>query len=274
MTRAYASLALVAALSVATPHDAVAICGRGPDVGVLPTLAMLGPSNTHVWIRLPAGWETRGICASRADCPGGAFELSLRRAPVAGRPPLAIPVTTAHSRAGAFATEELVPAAPLEEGTYEVWCVDRRNAARGRIVAVFRVGGEDDRTAPLWPGVKSAWYVRPPASRGGVIMLPGECGDPLVVLDVARAHDEGTRDEGIRYAVWKAAPGAAIDYRAPPLLFAAAELEGASGARIALGNTDSGDSDFTGDGGRPMKLGVRAVDLAGNASVPSEIVVR
>ena len=74
--------------------------------------------------------------------------------------------------------------------------------------------------------------------------------------------------------MWKAAPGVAIDYRTPPVLFAAAELDGAAGARIALGNTDSGDSDFVGDGGRPMKLGVRAVDLAGNASAPSEIVVR
>jgi hypothetical protein len=72
-----------------------------------------------------------------------------------------------------------------------------------------------------------------------------------------------------------------IDYASPPLLYAAASASrDATFAHIELGNTDDEHSDFwpdklPKDGKYPkVRIGIRAVDLAGNMSPPSEAVLQ
>lgn len=275
--RALGLLALAATLSIT--GRAHAICGRPPAVHVLPTYFLTGPPNAEVRLTLAKDWRTTGFCAdgSLATCSGVAMELELRAAPRNGGPPFSIPFTGAHSESGAFATEVLRPASPLAAGLYEIRAVERSARVEPKVVAIFKVAGEPDRLAPTWTGLTSARWVR--RARAGSVVIEPECGAPLIQLEGARATDDMTSDVAVSFAIWLAQPGAAIDYARPPLLYARADELGST-LRIALGNTEETTSNFATAAANAktpypaIKLGVRAVDLAGNMSAPSEALVR
>jgi hypothetical protein len=90
-----------------------------------------------------------------------------------------------------------------------------------------------------------------------------------------------TDDTGVvRYAVWVSDERGRIDYQRPPLLYTQlvdiTSYEGSpTQLSLYLGCTNPDVSDFE----RPhyengFRLGVRAVDLAGNMSEPSELRLR
>lgn len=253
-----------------------AICGRPADVHVLPTYFLTGPPNTEVRLTLRKAWRTNGFCSdqARASCAGVSMDLELRAPPADGKPPRSIAFAATHSASGAFETEVLRPASPLVPGLYEVRAVERSARVEPAVIALFRVAGEADSVAPTWAGLTSARWVR---RARGVIDL--ECGSPLLQLEAARATDDMTSDVAINFAIWLAQPGVTIDYTKPPLLYVNADERNAQ-LKIGLGNTEEGTSNFapvSTDAKAPypaLKLGVRAVDLAGNMSPPSEALVR
>ncbi len=277
--RALGLLALAATMSVTA--RAHAICGRAADVRVLPTYFLTGPPNAEVRLTLRREWRTTGFCTdgARDACSGVTMDLELRAAPANGQPPRSIPFTVTHSESGAFATEVLRPASPLVVGLYEVRAVEHSARVAPLVIALFRVGGEPDRLAPTWAGLTSARWVRRAHGIGGAVVVELECGSPLILLEAARAMDDMTSDGAVRFAIWLAQPGAAIDYTTPPLLYATADELGPT-LKISLGSTEESTSNLAPSGMDAKtpyptrKLGVRAVDLAGNMSAPSEALVR
>jgi hypothetical protein len=260
------SVVLVTGTSIAK-----GVCSDRPKARIYPDLTLPpAPTNAHVWVELPRGWQAQGLCgSSSAPCVAGQFEIALESAPIRGRPSRGIAAIERQSVSGTVATVELVPQPRLEaDSRYEVWLRDRSGKNAPRIIGVLRTSNRTDEEKPSWGGlIKSA-----PSSK-----LPGGCGSPLVVLPVERPIDN---TGVVRHAVWVSDEDGRIDYAMPPLIYTEmldiTAHEGAPSKRnILLGSTEPDVSDFE----RPrykngFRLGVRAVDWAGNMSEPSEIQLR
>jgi hypothetical protein len=154
-------------------------------------------------------------------------------------------------------------------------------SSRGEIVGAFTAGETSDTTPPAWSGVASGSLVT--RWRGGMIngvfQLAPECGDDLVSLTAATsAHDDATKDEQLVYAIWAEPPTKLIDYTTPPRSFVAFDasmmMQGARGPmHLGFGNTEyMNDLDLP--KARPLRVGVRVLDLAGNATPPSELTLK
>jgi hypothetical protein len=247
MTRGVA-IASGVALALA-PGAASAICGQPPPVDVWPHHdSGAAPTNTRVVIAMARGWR-RGAT------------LSLRTAPLPGKPRAPIAATERAWTTTDVERATLVPDAPLAPRTaYELW------TSRGEIVGLFTTGDAPDTTPPTFRGVEGARVLE----RTG----PIECGLPrLVANGKALATDDRTEQRDILYAVW-AEPGA-IDYTKPPRGWTTAEDDRRGrGFTLTYGSTEQGDDDLDLPAKRPLRIGIRAIDLAGNASAPSEVTVR
>jgi hypothetical protein len=99
---------------------------------------------------------------------------------------------------------------------------------------------------------------------------------PWIVAEAPEAHDEATPRASLRYGAWIADVTGVIDYAMPPLTYVDWE-----GGRLLLGRDEAYPENslcdlplfpFPRDGGK-LRLGLRAVDWAGNLSPPSEIVL-
>lgn len=179
---------------------------------------------------------------------------------------------------------ELTVGSPLMPRTaYEVW------SSRRELLGSFKTGPIADTTPPQWIGIKSAraWSAPPPKMMNGqkVISLDPECGAALLSLETdALATDDLTSPDAIRYAVWAepAKTRSKIDYETPPRGWVVVSktqprLAAAPGTSptytLAYGNSEDDVNDIELPTGRPLVIGVRAIDLAGNASAPSERTV-
>jgi len=127
------------------------------------------------------------------------------------------------------------------------------------VVGGFTTGTARDDAAPTWAGMTGASWKTLPAT-------PGTCqtGRAHVVLEHTPAKDgEGDR---VLYGIWTAEPSAKIDYAIPPRAYAV-DWNG----RLALGPASTcvpSSVDLPAAGG--LRLGVKAIDRAGNASAASE----
>jgi hypothetical protein len=258
------------ALLVALPHAARAICGQPPPAVVSPHRGDTAPLNANVVMTMPSDWRAKSA-------------LTIKTAPAPGKPRVAV---AAKERAWVTVTVErveLVPEAALSPSTaYEVW------NARGEILGAFRTGTTADTTAPTWGGLKSGhtYRITPISNVGGhkVITIDMECGEGLLDLFMdAYAEDDQTPASSVRYALWAAAPPRAIDYTTPPLGWLTISPEQQKLAMrpgtppsymLDYGTTESYSNDVVLPAIRPLKVGVRAIDLAGNATAPSELTVK
>jgi hypothetical protein len=246
--------ALVCAM-VVVPTGAGAICGRAPPVHVWPH-GKTAPTNARIAMTMPKDFRA-----------GSA--LSLRTAPVRGAPSR----TTIATRNRTWITSdferaELVPSSALAPRTaYEVW------TARGEILGVFTTGDGTDITPPSWVGVKAVRFYRT-APRPGIVTLSMECGSPRLVLDSdTPASDDQTAASDILYALWAEPLGTKLDYTKPPRSIVVAGPAFGRGFTLYFGN-DSYDDDIDLPRANVLTIGVRAIDLAGNASAPSELTAR
>jgi hypothetical protein len=100
--------------------------------------------------------------------------------------------------------------------------------------------------------------------------MPGLCttGQPFVSIAVGEPKDDAAAPAALRYRVWVAGADGQIDYGAPPAAIAAAR-----GGEILLGHSSICSASTFVVPDRTFKLGIKAVDLAGNASEPVTIDV-
>lgn len=279
------ALTVIAIATVAAPR-AEAICGALPDVHVTPFGDGVAPLNTHVWISLDATWRTIDLSCARApsarDCAKGDFDLVLRAAPTKGVPADDVATTRRELRSAAIATVELLPAAPLRARTrYEVWYVESHGATRPRVVGTFVTGTATDLTAPTWSGITKAARnvpVQVPGQRA--LVVPLECGSDGVDVEVRAPADDLTPDAQMRFVMWIEDANAKIDYARAPLLYEAAypiaslNKTAPPKLEINLGTVETHANWAIPKAVRAVKIGVKAIDLAGNVSAVSEVVVK
>jgi hypothetical protein len=222
--------------------------------------------NARIDLTLAKGW--------RRDVP-----LVVRTAPTRVAARAEIATTQRAWTVGAYEHVEIAPRAALPRRTpFEVW--------RGEdVIATFATADGADTSPPRWEGLTRGGLFRgAQATPGGAVVLPGECGDPRVVLTSSRqADDRETPPDEIRYAVWiEAGP---IDYGRPPrTVVAAPHVAGPHSPdaprafvrgpfSLILGSTEALFDDLDLPSLRPLHVGVRAVDFAGNMSPASELTV-
>jgi hypothetical protein len=266
--RGLLTTAIVAA-ALAAPRPAGAQCGKPWDALVTPHDGAPAPRNAHVWVRQPFA-------------PGDpAWTFSLRAAPSRGKPAGGIALATRAAVAGAYRDVELTPAGRLDAGTrYEVVMSGPASRLADAIVGTFVTGDADDTTPPVWAGAKRVFPTHLlGASPPGTIRIYAECEGPGLGIDAPPATDDGATADELRYEVWYSDARGKLDYAAAPAAVIAGawdELPGGAPSvfRLEIGGAEEGISDmppraFFKRRAR-ARVGVRAVDLAGNASAPSE----
>jgi hypothetical protein len=190
----------------------------------------VAPRNTHVWISLP---------------------LSLADVQATLKGPGAGPVDLRRYGAGEERIIEMVPRAPLAgHARYEV-------LLGSEVVGQFLTGDTMDQTPPTWDGLQSGQVA--PGSDAGC-----GSGEMIVVLGLGKRDDDATPAAYLRYAVWIGAPGKELDYGQPPRTVISAARDHLALGRESRCNPSNFDLQGT------FSVGVRVLDLAGNAGEPSE----
>jgi hypothetical protein len=216
----------------------------------------------------------------------GRFDLRLRAA--GATEPL--PVGLRESTSGEIATVAMVPSAPLAANMrFEIVYAELDDREPSRVVATFMTGERIDDKPPVWSGVTTVANVgewpaassaKPKPPKRGVITLDTDllCSGPgIAFTGAASATDDDTRSEDLRYAIWIGDPDGPIDYTAPPLAYerGTRALLRPSGSLLSVqfgGRLPPNDFSFPA-GKRVAKVGLRAIDLAGNTSAASEHLV-
>jgi hypothetical protein len=303
-------LTLLAILAPA--GTAVAICGVPPTVQVHPSLGTSAPRNTHVWAKLPRDWRHRDPCSTvdRSSCPIGNFDLALRPTPGGGIAHDEVPVDQREFVGGSVATVELTPRGPLRANQhYEVRLAETADHEKGRVVGLFVTGDRFDVAPPRWDVVVSAANSAPSSvaqddalesQRGSFNLGWYECGLPALWVAVrGLPRDDATALRDMRFLVW-ISETAAIDSTRPPAAYVTewetnnvGNMDPQKQFSISVGRTDSAGNfqqrsdldpraDFTGwwnnldppgTSAASLRVGVRAVDLAGHTSGPVEATI-
>jgi hypothetical protein len=260
------------------------VAGTGRDLGVAPAAAcscangsapslqpygteMSRPRNAR--FRFAPIWNlpTYDAWARSNGFDGKKWDLELRRV---GNPEV---VATEQRVIGTeqLRTLEIWPVAPLAPNAFYV--VARRGepaeakspAGSPSLRADFKTTDQIDTTPPSWAGASAARYLAQ-----GVAGDRSSCAvhEPVIEIDAAEPKDDDTPATAIVLGVWLAGPTGAFDYAAAPAVI----------ARIGSGHAYLGRTSYCSESDFParkaaLKLGLRALDLAGNASAPSEVIV-
>jgi hypothetical protein len=187
--------------------------------------------------------------------------VSLWQRPARG-PAAAIAVTRRLLVSARQRIVELVPEAPLQPHTLHDVVLDA--GGRRETLGQFQTGASLDRAPPQWEGILLISYQENET--------PNSCETrkPYIKLARGEAQDPDSPLSTLAYALWAADAAGRIDYRRPPLLY-----EFSASRILYLGQPGQCSLDnFTLPlKARSLRLGVRLVDPAGNASTPSEITV-
>jgi hypothetical protein len=242
--------ALLVLALVPRPADACS-CQR-PQIEVWPVATVAAPTNTHVWLAYPPA----------AGAPPAAADLGLR---VRGAsPPVPVAIDVRESGAASRRVYELIPRAPLTARTrYEVTAA-RADGKPAEVIGEITVGEKADETPPAWEGIERARLFHPPAH-----CCDCSTGDAYVVLDLRPPTDDATSAERLVWAVWLGDGKGKIDFAQPPVTTVAAW-----GSTIVLGHKSScAPANLVFPPKGRARVGLRPLDLAGNAGKPSEIEV-
>lgn len=182
--------------------------------------------------------------------------LSLRELDAQGGAGAEVPTRWLARRDGAGLSLELVPRVPLRpQAEYVVQLLTSEGPQR--LGGGLRTGTTRDERAPVWQGIKSAVYEPPVRSKGP----GGDCRqlwdhDRQVALKIHEATDESV----VHYAVWLALPWDKVQYEETPHAY----LTPRQGSLVVEQLPETAPR---------LRIGVRAVDAAGNLSPPSEVVL-
>jgi hypothetical protein len=221
-----------------------------PAVQVFPSPAEKAPLNTRIHLILPDAAE--GLVFELKP-PAQATTKKDKKKKKA-RPEPAVELDRIEAKSGALWFVELAPREPLAPETrYELWMT--APGGRPAVIGEIATGVESDTTPPAWSGVGKPTWVKAPAS-------PGTCqtGKPHALFGHQPAAD------AVLYAVWLADAAGKIDYAKPPTTW----LRDWNG-KLALGNPSicsPSNADLPASG--KLRVGLKALDHAGNLSAPSE----
>jgi len=253
----------IVALLLGAPSFAHAICGAPPPVTVSLRRGVAAPLNARPVLVAPAAWR-------------GSKPLVLATAPRVGQPRTRVELRERAWTSAGHERIELTPAKELSPAT-----VYQLESSTGDVFGVFTTGAKPDTTPPTWAGLSSGRLWQPP-QRGRPVQIPGECGDDLITLEAsAAATDDQTPAADLRYALWAGDAKAPLDYKAPPRTWIRADFEeqkrltpasrGTPRFYLLFGSTEAELMDFELPKTRPLKIGIKAIDLAGNESAASEL---
>jgi hypothetical protein len=248
-------------------RDARASCG-GASVVLVPGTLDVAPTNTHVWLYTPQSFIV-GTCDKKKRPCSDAMRVELRTSPAGHDPGTLVP-----TRARRMETEggsdpgyviELIPSADLLPRTrYEVWAVGNQDPRSEQLFGTMRTGNGRDDESPTWSGASRVAPIVHKQSPGRA--TPIESGG----LDVfgPRASDGGGR---VLYAAWKGEADSPIDFSRPPDGYAVESSPLAGAALVVLGWPGGcAPPTFAVPQAKATRIGLRAMDLAGNVSPPSE----
>ena len=234
---------MVIAASAFAALPAHAVCAQMPPIHVWPHRGVPVPTNARVVVTAPATWR-------------GDATFTLQTAPRRDQPVARVALKEQSWRSASVERFELTPLAALAPSTaYEL------RSSRDEVLGIFTTSILEDKRPPAWTGVTRGHLRR--EKKGAV---PLECGVSLIHLEGAsEALDDQTTGDDIRYALWAGKSGSALDYASPPLTWTARPRE----TRQFELNYD----DFELPSERPLRVGIKAYDLAANASDPSEVTL-
>ena len=237
---------------------------------VWPTREVLAPLNVHIYVHIPAPFGAplaepaahtptpalSGRVAQTFEEPvaARARALSLREVTALGGTGTEVPTRWRARRDGNGIFFELIPLTPLRpQAAYFVLAETREGSER--LGTEFHTGQQRDHSAPVWPGIQHAVYVPPWRSSAA----SGDCSflldhGPQAALTIYGATDEGA----VRYAIWLAKHGEDLPYEDTPRAY-------------LTPNQGTLTVEDLPKGVPRLRIGVRAVDAAGNMSPPSEV---
>lgn len=258
-------------------------CG-GPADTVIPGPLETAPLNTHVWVYIQQ--SDAKYCTERsygvASCED-TVRLELWTAPSAREAPRVV-ASTIHRHATELGDAdegfvyEIVPTSPLAPNArYEIWSVEERNRLPDVLRGTIKTGSKRDDAPPTWSGEKRL-MAEPPAKpvkrKGRRIEITLREWSGLRLFGDNAEDAEGR----VLYAVWVPNPDGTFDYSRPAAghAWAVDEIWRKDGFLGTLGWPGwCAPSNFKVPerGGKPLRLGLAAVDLAGNRSQTVEVEV-
>jgi hypothetical protein len=165
------------------------------------------------------------------------------------------------SGAAALAVVEMVPLAKLDPSTtYEVVMVKGQDPPKP--VGSFATGKVELTGAPAFQGIAKASYYK---------AVPVCCmcmtDDPYAVIELKDKVADHRMGQ-IRFAVWMSDAAGKIDYKKPPTTI----YRGSDSLYLGHPSTCS-SANFLFPKQKALKLGIKIIDLAGNASQASEVTL-
>jgi hypothetical protein len=258
----------------APPTAEAGTCYVEHDWRIVPKPLTVAPPNTHVWLFAPPDWDQR-ICdlahrqGEEPVCHQGPFSLRLFDAPTRettrAQP---LPTEVRIFRNAKNAVVELIPRTPLVSGRrYDVQIVDARGL-EVRLASTFRVQGKPDTGAPSFRLVDPPKKPKAPKGKGRVITIDMFEYKPGIVV-----YGEKSADTSL-FAVWAGPAGTPIDFSRPPSIYERGGQDLGGNILMDLGGSDMcGSSNFVLPRQKTIRIGFRAVDLAGNASPAADMDV-
>jgi hypothetical protein len=156
---------------------------------------------------------------------------------------------------------EMMPRAKLDPNTeYEIVLTDKDTDAP---VGSFTTGMRELKVAtPPFLGVAKANYYKDTP-----ICCICNTADPYADIELSDTLGD-KRAKEVRLAIWMSGADGKIDYKKPPVTYEHGSQ------RVWLGRPSTcSPANFTFPKTKKLKLGIKLVDLAGNASAPSEFVL-
>jgi hypothetical protein len=247
-----ALLLLAAALSLLPARPAGACSCARSGVKVFPGPAEEAPTNTRVWLFD----QTLSLAEEDVTLSGPDGEVAVdRRSLVSGKVRII----------------ELTPKKALApKAKYSVaYSLSGENKK-----AELSTGAGPDAKSPLFDGVEETFYVKRPK-----VCCNCSTGDPFVDLKLKAASDDNAPAETMLYAIWLPDSDGQLDYSAPPTAYALAYASWSDatflGNYLTLGHPSicSADNFTLPKGVKKLRLGVAAIDRAGNASAGYEAAI-
>jgi hypothetical protein len=230
---------------------------------VWPRNKVRAPLNTQVQVHIPkevfqsfsARWPQIPGAVSEEPVSQLAQSIALYAVTVAGEFP--VPVRRRSIVWKQSLLFVLTPRAPLRPDSEYVVKLDSPNGIDR--LGYFHTGLSRDDAAPIWRGIKWARYWPAPArhwpARDPLVSCPPRpIQRAFIELAVHEAFDEGE----VQFAVWLAKNGDTLDYNGSPALLTTSRD----------GTLEIRDLP---EGARHLRIGVRAMDVTGNLSPPSEV---
>ena len=290
-SRARVLVAITALGLVAASAARASVCVvDGMFAEVSPANGSMAPRNVRVHVRLtraPQGKTPPGQTHLQGPAWSGPLDsvaVSLRAANARDGDIVAADMTTLGMEQERIV--EVVPREPLPRGRhFEVILTPPRGQPRR--LGGFTVGVALDSTPPVWQGIASGRLagqrpLPPPGAVGAIVVeSSAERGHPWLAAEAPAASDSSgpgsTPAAAIVYGIWVApTTGETIDYARPPLSYVFRR----KGLILAGRDTAYPENDLC---DLPLlslppeqstwRVGIRAVDWAGNASAASEVTL-